>query len=74
MVGVGRWGSRRRGREGAVSYTHLDVYKRQEPVHKYLDFMKPFIPSTDGSAYATGTVLSQIHNGQEYPVAMQVDN
>lgn len=40
-----------------------------EPVLRYPDFSKPFLLSTDASSVAIGAILSQMHNGQEHPVA-----
>lgn len=40
-----------------------------EPVLKYPDFSKPFVLSTDASNTAIGAVLSQVHHGQEHPIA-----
>lgn len=40
-----------------------------KPVLCYPDFSKPFIVSTDASSIAIGAVLSQLHNGNEHPVA-----
>lgn len=41
----------------------------QEPILKYPDPKRQFILATDASGFAIGAVLSQIHDGKEYPVA-----
>ncbi|KAJ8865746.1 hypothetical protein PR048_033267 [Dryococelus australis] len=39
------------------------------PVLAYPDFSKPFVLTTDASQYVIGSVLSQVVNGEEHPVA-----
>ncbi|KAJ8884181.1 hypothetical protein PR048_016038 [Dryococelus australis] len=39
------------------------------PVYAYPDFSKPFILATDASQLAIDSILSQVVNGEEHPVA-----
>ena len=55
--------------EAEKAFLKLKQTMRQGPILKYPDFSKPFVVATDASNIGIGSVLAQVHNGQEFPIA-----
>lgn len=55
--------------EQTKAFNQLRQVLCEAPILTYPDFTKEFILHTDASGFAVGAVLSQIHNGNENPIA-----
>jgi hypothetical protein len=55
--------------EHQKAFNELKKSLSTKPLLIYPDFSQPFIVACDASTKAVGTVLSQIHEGEERPVA-----
>jgi hypothetical protein len=56
-------------KEQQEAFTELKRVLSTEPLLIYPDFSQPFIVACDASTKALGAILSQVHDGEEKPVA-----
>jgi hypothetical protein len=55
--------------EQQKAFEELKQILSTEPLLVYPDFSQPFIVACDASTKTVGTVLSQVRNGEEKPIA-----